>query len=351
VETSDLPVPAIVHAVLVDVLGCTSGRGSDKTAWAIEFSWAGRPCHLAYMKYGLRLFVASPSDDDKADPDKVAQLVIRGLRRAVKIFEKDVLKPLAKSQLDAGEASIENQAPRLRGMYDHFRSRAERAFDSEPPDKTADGPISDLGQQLSWQFRRDQEASYDALAMVNAYFSLLEHTLVLTLPFSEFAPDSGELRRFIGLAWRDKFRRVYDIRQHRQAKAVHDELHRVSEEYRNTYSHGGFDKAGSAIYVHLPAMGGAPNTLSRVGDSPHFGLFAVTQPRFEKLCQCFDSADALLRSGHTRLAMVWIDAALDVSFDRRSREDYIEHMVDHDVFQEFIDDTWRYQEAVMNFEI
>jgi hypothetical protein len=351
VENDDLPVPAIAHGLLVDVLGCRSGRGGDKTAWAVEFSWDGRPCVLAYEKFGLRLYIAALGDDDKKCPEKAARLIIKGLRRAIGAFEKEVLTPLVTQQLEAGQASIANQAPQLRGMYDHFRKRVEQAFSSEPPETTADGLLPGLGESLSWKFRRDQEASFDALAMVNAYFSLLEHTLVLVLPFSDFDPGAGQLHEFIGLRWREKLQRVYDINANRPAKRVHDELHRVSEAYRNTYSHGGFDKAGSAIYVHFPAMGGAPGTLSGFGDSPHNGLFAVTQQRFEAICQCFDHADELLRSGETRMAMMWVDAGLDVSFDARSRERYAEHMVDYAEFEGFIENTWRYAEAVMNFEV
>ena len=236
-------------------------------------------------------------------------------------------------------------------MYDHFRMRVERAFSSEPPETTAAGLLLGLGERLSWQFRRDQEASFDALAMVNAYFSLLEHTLVLVLPFIDFDPGAGQLREFIGLRWREKLRRVYDIHANRETKRIHDELHRVSETYRNTYSHGGFDKAGSAIHVHFPAMGGAPTTLSEFGDSPHNGLFVVTQQSFEKICQCFDRVDELLRSGGTRMAMMWVDAGLDVSFDAHSRQRYVEHMTDDTEFETFIQNTWRYAEAVMNFEV
>jgi hypothetical protein len=248
VEDDDLPVPAIARGLLVDVLGCRSGRRGDKTAWAVEFSWDGRPCVLAYEKFGLRLYIAALGDDDnKKGPEKAARLIIKGLRRAIGAFEKEVLTPLVTQQLEAGQASIANQAPQLRGMYGHFRKRVEQAFSSEPPETTANGLLPGLGERLSWKLRRDQEASFDALAMVNAYFSLLEHTLVLVLPFSDFDPGAGQLHEFIGLRWREKLQRVYDINANRPAKRVHDELHRVSEAYRNTYSHGGFDKAGRVV--------------------------------------------------------------------------------------------------------
>jgi hypothetical protein len=51
------------------------------------------------------------------------------------------------------------------------------------------------------------------------------------------------------------------------------------------------------------------------------------------------------------MAMMWVDAGLDVSFDARSRQRYAEHMTTDAEFETFIQNTWRYAEAVMNFEI
>jgi hypothetical protein len=77
----------------------------------------------------------------------------------------------------------------------------------------------------------------------------------------------------------------------------------------------------------------------------------VTEPRFGELCQCFDHADEFIRSEATRLPMMWVDVGLDVSFDAGSRGGYAEHMKDDKEFEGFIENTWRYQEAVMNFDI
>jgi hypothetical protein len=71
------------------------------------------------------------------------------------------------------------------------------------------------------------------------------------------------------MRWRDKFKRVYDINADATAKRLHDRLHEVSETYRNTYGHGGFDKEGGAIYFHVPEVGALPARLTDVRDSPH----------------------------------------------------------------------------------
>jgi len=71
-------------------------------------------------------------------------------------------------------------------------------------------------------------------ACVNAFFSLLEHRLVLVLPFIDFDPADGALTAFIGARWGDKFRRVFDVASDSTAHAIYDRLHRIAEAYRNS---------------------------------------------------------------------------------------------------------------------
>lgn len=52
------------------------------------------------------------------------------------------------------------------------------------------------------------------------------------------------------------------------AKNHYDGVHRVAEEYRKTYGHGGFDKPGAVIAFYLPGIGALPAVLSDIRDSP-----------------------------------------------------------------------------------
>jgi hypothetical protein len=70
----------------------------------------------------------------------------------------------------------------------------------------------------------------------------------------------------------------------RSAAARLDRLHEVSETYRNTYGHGGFDKEGGSIYFHVPDVGALPARLTDVRDSPHFDVIPVGSLDFEELC-------------------------------------------------------------------
>ena len=63
--------------------------------------------------------------------------------------------------------------------------------------------------------------------MVNAYFSRLEHVLVLTLPFTEIDPSNGAVRQFAAKGWLDKLKALFDLDQDDTAKRIRDILGQV----------------------------------------------------------------------------------------------------------------------------
>lgn len=79
------------------------------------------------------------------------------------------------------------------------------------------------------------------MAMIDAYFSRLEHFLVLALPFVGYKRDSDDLSQFIGSLWSDKFRRIFEIKN-KEVQQHYDVLVGIKEKYRNTFAHGGFEK-------------------------------------------------------------------------------------------------------------
>jgi hypothetical protein len=149
----------------------------------------------------------------------------------------------------------------------------------------------------------------------------------------------------------DGLERVFDINADATAKRLHDRLHEVSETYRNTYGHGGFDKEGGSIYFHVPEVGALPARLTHVRDSPHFDLIPVDSLDFEEVCALFDEVDEFLATSEvTRFGVRYAEAGMDVHYDERSRRRFAEAMESHERFEELLDHDSYVETMAMNMD-
>lgn len=315
VSRDEWPVPSLIRYGLL-LIGLRDLGQREKTAFIIPFGFRGRSCAVSLEKFGMRLYV-SHHDQDEADRRvaiKAHQEIIDKLRAAVWVIESKILKPFSKEQVGAGNVTIVNQHLKLRRSYEYFREGARLAFAGEgrhPKTGPFEGVYLAPGQT---------EGFYNLVATLNAYLSLLEHTLVLSLPFIGFTPETESLTDFIGSRWGDKYRRVFG-KKDREANKHRNALVQLTETWRNTYSHGGFDKQHSTIYFHTPGVGAIPAAFSDVRDSPHFQFVPAQQSDFDEAIRNLDRIDEWLHSGPLGAAMAWIDAGLDVRFDKDFRDD------------------------------
>lgn len=325
IDPTRLPVPALIRFTLADVLGLTDWGRSEKTAWEIPFVYRGTRCTIAHRKFGVRLSVGV---SDEGEARKIADEIVLKLSKAVRVVEMGLLREYGERRVASGDITIVNQFQWLYGMYRHFRESAEASFAARRNENRREPPpgFAALARLLNRALTFDRTGAFNALAAINAYFSYLEHVLVLVLPFSDFDPGTESVTDFIGMRWRDKFKRVFDING-TTAKRLHDRLHEVSETYRNTYGHGGFDKEGGAIYFHVPGLGALPTRLTDVRESPHFELIPVDSIDFEEVCAVFDELDEFLRSSpRSRYGFRYAEAGMDVRFDASARMRFAEAM-------------------------
>jgi hypothetical protein len=350
-----LPLPVVATLVL-EQRGATYLPRGDKTAWEIAFRYTGINCTLALQKFGLRLYVDAEAVSEE-DAESFASQLVGKLQKGVRLIETPVLRPLADKQLEHGNVTIANQIGWLRGTYEHFVDSAQAAFAADvkvvkPKQSEGKGPLEATGvlDALAMEMNRSTVGAYNTLAAVNAYFSLLEHKLVLVLPFVGFDPSGGALATFIGDRWGEKIKRVFDVGNDADASRNYNRLHDIAETYRNTYAHGGFDKEGAAVWVHLPDLGAVPARLSDVRDAPHFELFPVDEKDLGEITNAFAEVDEWLRTTKTRYGIRFAEAGLDVAYDEESRRQYAEAMADDDEFEQFIEATSRMQDDLANFD-
>ncbi|UXA11650.1 hypothetical protein KXD97_27330 [Mycobacterium sp. SMC-8] len=114
-----------------------------------------------------------------------------------------LLADVADRQIAEGNVTLQNQYQALRLTYEYFREGAQLALDGKGriPEKAPGGGF--------WIAREEREAFYNIVAMCGAYFSVIEHVLVLSIPFfAEHNSKAIDVREVIKLSWADKYRYV-----------------------------------------------------------------------------------------------------------------------------------------------
>jgi hypothetical protein len=331
----DFPVPHLARAALAWV-GFVDQRWDEKTAWRLGGQFRNTNVSLAATKFGLRVMVetgpevseqlkmnaaAQPAKprfklpdgvvtsvqvDSSAIPE-VDQLVndfVAALRKAVKVFEKHVLADVVKDQVAAGNITLLNQSSRLRGAYALFRWQAQVLIDGhgDPELRKEMIAVCELaaggaaGQSNFFlPFFVPVNVGYCLNAMASAYFSWLEHVLVLALPFTAWEPTDHAVTEIIGYTWADKWR--YVVPDGYETKLAFDKLTAAAEQFRNLDAHGGFGKKEQSLLVHTP-IGAVPARLTEGANVIRATVISEAASTFPEACAIFDAVDEFWGSIH-----------------------------------------------------
>lgn len=260
-----------MYFILNRVLGAPDRGRDEKLAWECTLTAQVIDCSVALQKFGLRVYVASDQAEDEEHAAAIAKDLISRVRRSVGVVEAHILRGIAKERVASGNLTIDNQHRWFREMYEHFRRRAEQGFkdaetmENQPPEKIVSSDGHDGWLHFNRRFELRRQAEFDAVAALSAYFSMIEHLLVIAVAFTSFDPEKQSLERFIGDRWSDKFKCVVQLDGHPTAQRSYNILHRIAEELRNPQAHGGFDHQKSRFHFHLPGVGAVPARLTRGG--------------------------------------------------------------------------------------
>ena len=334
------PVPGLVYIALKTLLVCSSYGPEEKMAWGIATRFGLIPFAIHLEKFGLRLYVPR-----QADPG-VVSAIIRALQKCCSVAES-FLTAEVEAQLSSARITITNQYHRFDDAYQFFRESAKSAYAGRSP-----APVvtkADSGTATSGQlFRPQKQGGYLASAMLDSYFSKLEHQLVLISAFSSLEMENGGLQRFVGDRWDTKFKALFDLQSDHAAKLVYDDLKRIKEDLRNPAAHGGFLKNGASFFFHSTA-GALPVLLTRTNTDFEFHISPVPPSTFEQVCDVLDKTDAFLQKCRLARAFQFVMAGLDVAFDPESRRAYQEAAASDD-FEAFIDHESNVQDMHANMD-
>lgn len=300
----DFPVPGLVLIALGTILGHDHYGPEEKMAWGLNAVYADIPFTVQFEKFGLRVYTY------KNVHSEFHREIVRALK-ALCIVAENYLKAEIDAQLNAGNVTIKNCYHQFESAYLFFRASAKNAYSSN---EASTAPFF-LSQSL-------REGGYLASAMLDAYFSKLEHLLVLLLAFSSFNPCNMNLRQFVGARWDEKFKTIFFSDSDRSAKRIYDKLKQIKEDIRNPASHGGFLKNGASFLFHSRA-GALPVQLTKSKRGLEFHITPIPPSTYDEVCAVLDETDAFFRSSPLALGFRYIASGLDVSFSADSRLEYM----------------------------
>jgi hypothetical protein len=328
----EFPLPDLILFGLTRLCDLRQYGPAEKLRWGVRGKYQGTTFSITLEKFGLRLYVVShASVEERAS-------IIGCLRTAVRLAEAHV-RTLAQDQVDAGNVTIENQYRFFEGAYRFFRYKAKRAYRTKPP-KAKVLRHSPDGHVVSWSsqpFKPLIEGGYYAGAMLDAYFSRLEHSLVLALAFTRFDPREGRLLQFVSANWDEKLRSIFDFGEDDVARKIYEDVRKLKEELRNPLAHGGFAKKGASFNFHVERFGALPVLLSGHGRTVDTFFTRMPEVSYTRACAQFDAFDTFLDQSSIRHGLQFSRSSMNVSFSEESRQEYQRVIAaGNDAFEEFI---------------
>jgi hypothetical protein len=341
------PYPELVQFALKEALGFKSYGPAEKLRWSFPATFRDTPVYFALRKFGFAIGISAAPDV----PPRIEDDLLVALRQACRIVSRH-LQARAREEISRGNVSIKNRFDDFDRMYRFFREEASKAYrepDAPPTSiRNQEGKVVGASYEM---YRGPRHGFYFSKAMLDAYFSRLEHTLVLLLPFVGFNASRESLPSFIAGRWGDKFKRVFDLAHNAQAQSLYEELRSAKEQYRDQLSHGGFERRGASLLVHLPRYGMYPATLPEYkGADMEMFRIHIPEATFEELCALLDRVDAFLKGSETEFGMMFVRSGLNVAFDEDSRNEYLEAMETPEEFTDLISRQAYESERHMNMD-
>lgn len=320
------PVPELVLFALREGMGWKWQGHGEKVRWTVRGTIDGHRVAFEHQKFGFAVFLPENRPELKAR--------VEGQLRAALCEVENYLSSFAEAQVDRGEVVIANRFSEFEDRYQFHRGMADAAygFELEPLDAHSENgeraaaqvkPFSRyMTERLNSLATSQREAFFHSTAMIDAYFSCLEHRLVLLRAFTGRPFAQGEVLTLLSMRWGDKLREVLGLPYSTEAAEIIGRLRRIKERIRNPFAHGGVENDKGSIFFHLPMVGMIPANFTRFGDSIRFSVIPVEADDHADACTTFDALDALLSSGGLASAHQFVRWGVDPNFDAAHSTQY-----------------------------
>jgi hypothetical protein len=352
-KESQIMHPFMIFIIFKDIMGYPNLGMHEKTLWEIPIFYKDVKFVLAHKKFGFSIC----ANEKIENYDALGKEAIRLIHKAIP-FAETLINPIIHQKVNEGKVTIESKYSKMRNRYLFFQEKALNGCDS---DKVK---FSELNIKSGIKNFRDGEAyeehfelmsryasarTYYLLAMIDAYFSLLEHISVLLLPFiKEVKISEVKLDNFLGLTWKTKLRTILQYKSNKEALRYLEILDEIKEQIRNPASHGDYFKNGSSFHVHMSGIGAIPFTLTKSKQNFKFSDDSKKFITVENIVKHFDDFDKYLETSNTKYGMMYVKRNLPVAFDTKSVTKYRRRCRTEKSTEKYIDDTVKELENLMN---
>jgi hypothetical protein len=342
----DFPLPDLVKFALGTVLRFPTVGPEEKVRWTVFAMFNGVEVSLELRKFGFTICHAAGANVD-------LKRLCGQLCSAVALTEQ-WMAGLAREQIQANNVTLANRNSEFDRRYRFFRHHADAAYRraSKTPRSKAKAKkklskIDELSTMFedvtaSWRHnaRMNTEGFFHSVAMVDAFYSRLEHQLILLRAFQGKPLAQGGLKEFLGHNWDEKMKALVDVDNDATAQKLYMQLKQLKERIRNPFSHGGVENDGGSLFVHVPSVGALPANFTKFKQSVRFSFFPVEKDDHGSACGVFDAVDAMFRAGPLAAAYSLVEGGVDPSFDAKSLTRYAGLVADSPEEREVYMEYW-----------
>ncbi len=269
----DLPAYYLVYFLLVDFLGYEDLGQWEKVAWVVPVRFQDRLYSIEHRKFGVGVFApnhdpaARMSVTPSAQAESDALEIAAAVRKAVSIAEP-YYEWRGEQVASTSHLNVLNTGDSLFDRYVYFRDKsrslsdeAERRKGERHVHRSAlpDGTEITSGGSPAYLLRR--EATWNAQAAIEAFFSWTEHSFIHLAILQGRARTGDEVAALAQGDWKVKFQAALDLND-RETKTHYDTLLDLRAQIRNFMAHGAFGKRGEAFRFHSGA-GAVPLLLTQ----------------------------------------------------------------------------------------
>lgn len=357
--TKQLPIPtsmnlndpSIVYILFVTLKNFKALGKEEKVRWTIPVFYKGTPLILTYTKFGFKILMAESKE-------KLALEAFTKIKKAIP-FAESLITPTIQDLIQHGNVTLDNQFYAIKSRYLFFRKQARVRFAkmaeiNNPKLKEGSDELENtLTFIISQVNNTGKFARYGgnyAIAMIDSYFSLLEHTLVLISPFSNNLDITKEnIEKFIHKNWMQLYELV--LGKNEKSDFHFDRLLNIKDSFRNPIAHGHFLKGSNSLYVHFPQVGAIPVSFTELSKKLTYTFHPIDPLNFEEICSCFNEFDRYLKQYEmTKYGIKYLKSGLPVSFDAASCNTYKEAMKTSKKFNQFLEAASYHNTNEMNMD-
>lgn len=324
-QRDDFPVPEMLLLIFRNFLGWNWTGAGEKVRWSVFGSFGGEAIAFELRKFGLTML--RPRSLSLSDERICGQL-----KSAVNVAEK-LLKPMIKHQISAGCVTIANHASEFMSRYQFLRAQADKSYrraarqakskakPQQGEDSTA-GIFTAIFSSYALHMEAQKEGFYYSEAMVDAYFSALEHRSILLRAFTGIPLPENGFQAFMAKPWNQKLNELVGPHVSAETRKTLKDIQNIKERIRNPFAHGGYENDKGALHVHIPTIGTIPGNITKFGKGVRFSMIPIEANDHKESCGVFDRVDNLLCSAHLARPHRLIEAGVDPSFDEDTLHSY-----------------------------